>query len=139
MTRDPNPVAPKTHTSRWRHACGRWGGGAALKGGDDGLLLGWQGGQMLRYGGDGHLITVAATRSGKGVGAIMPNLLSYPGSVVVTDPKGENYYVTARYRREELGQEVTPIFISSINALQTAWGESVTMKAIRTRLGPSST
>ena len=40
------------------------------------------------------------TRSGKGVGALVPNLLDHPGAVVVTDPKGENYAVTARHRRQ---------------------------------------
>ncbi|HXC26098.1 MAG TPA: type IV secretory system conjugative DNA transfer family protein, partial [Gemmatimonadaceae bacterium] len=59
----------------------------------------------LRYAGDGHLITIAPTRSGKGVSVIIPNLLTYPGSVVVVDPKGENYLVTAR-RRGELGSTV---------------------------------
>lgn len=59
---------------------------------------------FLRYEGEGHLITVAPTRSGKGVGSVIPNLLTYPGSVVVTDPKGENWAVTARARREVLGQ-----------------------------------
>jgi type IV secretion system protein VirD4 len=53
----------------------------------------------LRYAGDGHLITVAPTRTGKGIGVIIPNLLTYPGSMIVTDPKGENYAVTARHRR----------------------------------------
>src|SRR5436189_154809 len=47
----------------------------------------------------------APTRAGKGVGAIIPALLTYPGSVIVTDIKGENYQVTARHRRE-LGQQV---------------------------------
>jgi type IV secretion system protein VirD4 len=60
----------------------------------------------LTYGGDGHLLTVAPTGAGKGVGAIIPALLSYPGSIIVTDIKGENYQVTARYRREVLGQQV---------------------------------
>ncbi|MFQ5569861.1 MAG: type IV secretory system conjugative DNA transfer family protein [Rhodothermales bacterium] len=91
------------------HGSTMWGDGVALKKQKAGLLLGWHDGQMLRYGGDGHLLTVAATRSGKGVGAIIPNLLSYPGSIVVSDPKGENYYVTARYRRETLGQEVVAL------------------------------
>ena len=43
---------------------------------------------------------MAPTRTGKGVSAVIPNLLHYAGSVVVTDPKGENYAVTARRRRE---------------------------------------
>lgn len=92
---------------------------------DDGaaLFLGWDGTEHvptlgfrpsagsdparppLTYGGDGHLMTIAPTGAGKGVGAIIPALLTYPGSVIVTDIKGENYQVTARYRRE-LGQQV---------------------------------
>ncbi len=59
----------------------------------------------LTYDGDGHLMTVAPTGAGKGVGVIIPTLLSYPGSIIVTDIKGENYQVTARYRRA-LGQQV---------------------------------
>lgn len=59
----------------------------------------------LTYDGDGHLMTVAPTGAGKGVGLIVPALLSYPGSIIVTDIKGENYQVTARYRRS-LGQQV---------------------------------
>lgn len=59
----------------------------------------------LKYIDDGHLMTVAPTGSGKGVGVIIPNLLTYPGPVVVTDPKGENYSVTSRARRS-LGQAV---------------------------------
>ena len=84
----------------------RWGGGAALKAAGEGLLLGKLDGQLLRYDRPGHLLTVAATRSGKGVGSIIPNLLHFPGSLIVTDPKGENYYVTANWRRETLGHEV---------------------------------
>ena len=55
--------------------------------------------------GDGHLITLARTGAGKGVGCIIPALLRYRGPVIVIDPKGENYQVTAR-RRRELGQKV---------------------------------
>lgn len=54
---------------------------------------------------EGHLITVAPTGAGKGTGCIIPALLRYPGPVVVIDPKGENYAVTAKHRRK-LGQEV---------------------------------
>jgi type IV secretion system protein VirD4 len=61
---------------------------------------------LLRFDGDGHILTVAPTRAGKGVGCVIPNLLTYPGSVVVTDPKGENYAITARRRRDELAQHV---------------------------------
>lgn len=47
----------------------------------------------------GHLLTIAATRSGKGTSQIVPNLLLYGGSVVVIDPKGENYALTHKERR----------------------------------------
>lgn len=66
------------------------------------------------YNKDRHLLTVAPTRSGKGVSAIVPNLLLYTGSAIVIDPKGENALITS-YRRgagnqelgiEGLGQEV---------------------------------
>ncbi len=49
----------------------------------------------------GHLLTIAATRSGKGTSHIVPNLLMYAGSLVVIDPKGENYALTHEERRKE--------------------------------------
>jgi type IV secretion system protein VirD4 len=47
-------------------------------------------GQLLRDKGPAHLLSLAPTRSGKGVGAIIPNLLTADRSTVCTDPKGEN-------------------------------------------------
>lgn len=64
--------------------------------------------QPQLYERDAHLITVAPTRSGKGRCVIVPNLLSYTGPVVVLDPKGENYQITAR-RRREMGQQVVKL------------------------------
>ena len=55
--------------------------------------------------GEGHLMTIAPTGAGKGRSVIIPTLLSYDGPVIVIDPKGENYDVTAR-RRREMGQSV---------------------------------
>lgn len=52
----------------------------------------------LQYRGERHLLTVAPTRSGKGVSSIVPNLLTYPGSAFVIDPKGENALITATRR-----------------------------------------
>jgi type IV secretion system protein VirD4 len=75
-----------------------------------GQILGRKAGRMLRYSGDGHLLTFAPTRSGKGVGCVIPNLLDYRGSVVVTDIKGENSAITGAWRRT-LGPvyEVAPL------------------------------
>ncbi|HXB23572.1 MAG TPA: type IV secretory system conjugative DNA transfer family protein [Gemmatimonadaceae bacterium] len=80
---------------------------------DQGLVVGRvagsprRSGALMRYDGDGHLMTVAPTRSGKGVGVVMTNLLSYPGSVLVTDVKGENFAVSGHWRGHGgLGQAV---------------------------------
>jgi len=73
--------------------------------GADGVVLGRVGGRLLRHKTDRHLLTIASNRSGKGVSSIIPNLLTWPGSLVVIDPKGEHAAVTARHRRE-MGQEV---------------------------------
>lgn len=72
-----------------------------------GLILGQAGtnGELIRFGQDGHVLTFAPTGAGKGVSAITPNLLDYPGSIVVIDPKGENAFICAR-RRREMGQTV---------------------------------
>jgi len=59
----------------------------------------------LHYDSDRHLLTIAPTRSGKGVSAIIPNLLTYQGSMLVIDPKGENAMITAG-QRSAMGQEV---------------------------------
>jgi type IV secretion system protein VirD4 len=58
--------------------------------------------QLLHYDGPAHLLTIAPTRAGKGVGTIIPNLLTANRSVVCIDPKGENARVTIR-RRERFG------------------------------------
>ncbi|MBL3575654.1 type IV secretory system conjugative DNA transfer family protein [Rhodovulum sulfidophilum] len=75
----------------------------------DGLRLGTffngEEDEAIAYKGDRHLLTVAPTRSGKGTTQIIVNLLSYPGSALVIDPKGENAKITARARRD-MGQDV---------------------------------
>ncbi len=53
----------------------------------------------------GHVMTCAPTGSGKGIGAVIPNLLEYPGSALVLDIKGENYAVTGQ-AREAMGHKV---------------------------------
>lgn len=70
-----------------------------------GILLGRQGGRYLTFGGAEHVMLYAPTRSGKGVGVVIPNLLNWPDSVVVLDVKQENYDATAGFR-EEHGQAV---------------------------------
>ncbi|EBW2146591.1 type IV secretory system conjugative DNA transfer family protein [Shigella flexneri] len=62
-------------------------------------------GQYLKFAGQQFLGLGAPTRSGKGVGFVIPNLLNYRDSVCVLDIKAENYIFTAGYRKE-MGQEV---------------------------------
>ncbi len=72
------------------------------KGHDDaGLLIGRNPhtGRLLRYDGPAHLITLAPTRAGKGVGTVIPNLLAAERSVLVIDPKGENARIAGEARR----------------------------------------
>ena len=52
----------------------------------------------LRHDGPEHVMAFAPTRSGKGVGLVVPTLLSWPGSAVVHDIKGENWNLTAGWR-----------------------------------------
>ncbi|NMY43759.1 type IV secretory system conjugative DNA transfer family protein [Pseudomonas sp. WS 5013] len=68
--------------------------------------------QRFRF--TGHVVTVAPTGSGKGIGAVIPNLLDYPGSALVLDVKGENAAVTARARRA-LGQAVYVVDPFAVN------------------------
>jgi len=60
----------------------------------------------VRFKSDRHLITFAPTRSGKGVSSIIPNLLHYNGPIITIDPKGENFSITANYRKNVLGQRI---------------------------------
>lgn len=73
---------------------------AAFEGGD-GLLIGrdLDTGKLLRYDGPAHLLTLAPTRAGKGVGTVIPNLLLTERSVLVIDPKGENAKIAGEARK----------------------------------------
>jgi len=68
--------------------------------GDRGVQLGRIGAQPLRHDGPEHVLCFAPTRSGKGVGLVVPTLLSWTGSVIVHDIKGENWTLTAGWRAQ---------------------------------------
>lgn len=94
---DPNFIATHEH---WKYRPGKVFLGSLLQN------------QMLGVRDDRHMMTIAGSRSGKGVSAIIPNLIEYPGSVLVIDPKGENARVTrnrradgCQGRRNGLGQD----------------------------------
>jgi len=66
--------------------------------GDAGAFLGRYHDRYLRHDGPEHVMAFAPTRSGKGVGLVVPTLLSWTGSAVVHDIKGENWQLTAGWR-----------------------------------------
>ena len=66
--------------------------------GHDGVLLGRWRDQYLRHDGPEHVLCFAPTRSGKGVGLVVPTLLTWSGSAIVHDIKGENWTLTAGWR-----------------------------------------
>lgn len=61
--------------------------------------------QFVHWHDDGHLLTIAPTRSGKAVTSIVPNLLRYRGSCVVIDPKGEHFEKTSAWRKS-IGHDI---------------------------------
>ncbi len=64
----------------------------------EGLILGRIGRRFLRHAGADHVIAFAPTRSGKGVGLVVPTLLSWTGSALIHDIKGENWQLTSLWR-----------------------------------------
>jgi len=70
-----------------------------------GIVVGRWCGRLLRLEGQQSVVLAAPTRSGKGVGVVVPNLLDYRGSVVVLDIKQENFALTSGWRQAQ-GQSV---------------------------------
>src|SRR6476661_1901275 len=64
----------------------------------DGVVLGRFERSYLRHHGPEHVLCFAPTRSGKGVGLVIPTLLTWPGSCIVHDIKGENWTLTSGFR-----------------------------------------
>jgi type IV secretion system protein VirD4 len=105
------PIAAAILLSVWRAREARttdtfgsasWANLSAIKRGQllepDGVILGKVKGQYLRHNGAEHVLCFAPTRAGKGVGLVIPTLLTWPGSCVVHDIKGENWHLTSGFR-----------------------------------------
>jgi len=82
-------------SARWAHEDEVRGAGLL---GEDGVVLGKYDRAYLRHDGPEHVLCFAPTRSGKGVGLVVPSLLTWPGSAIVHDIKGENWTLTAGFR-----------------------------------------
>lgn len=76
-----------------------------LKPSPNGIVVGKFNGSLVRLGGQQFVILAAPTRSGKGVGVVVPNLLDYQESMVVLDIKQENFDLTSGWRASQ-GQEI---------------------------------
>ncbi|WP_211327765.1 type IV secretory system conjugative DNA transfer family protein, partial [Solilutibacter pythonis] len=72
---------------------------------ENGIVIGRFGGKLMRLPGQQFVILAAPTRSGKGVGVVIPNLLDYGESMVVLDIKQENFNLTSGWRASQ-GQAV---------------------------------
>ncbi len=68
--------------------------------GADGVVLGRFEGRYIRHSGPEHVLCFAPTRSGKGVGLVIPTLLTWPYSTIVHDIKGENFQLTSGWRAQ---------------------------------------
>ena len=72
-----------------------------LKPSATGVIVGKFNGNMVRLPGQQFVILAAPTRSGKGVGVVIPNLLDYQESMVVLDIKQENFELTSGWRKSQ--------------------------------------
>ncbi|WP_164917796.1 type IV secretory system conjugative DNA transfer family protein, partial [Xanthomonas perforans] len=101
-------VKPK---ARALHGDARFAGAADLskhglfKPAGNGIVVGKFNGKLVRLSGQQFVILAAPTRSGKGVGVVIPNLLEYQESIVVLDIKQENFDLTSGWRASQ-GHEV---------------------------------
>ena len=73
--------------------------------GHSGIIVGKWKNRFLMFPGAGFVLLAAPTRSGKGTGIVVPNLLHFRESVVVLDVKLENFLITSKFRAKH-GQEV---------------------------------
>lgn len=92
------------------------------------IIIGRYRGRFLTLPGQLSVMLSAPTRSGKGVGVVVPNLLNWPDSVVVLDVKGENYDITAGYRAAH-GQKVYAFSPFDADARSHRWNP---LTAVRT-------
>lgn len=90
-------VAATYGSARWATASEVRAAGLAAP---DGVVLGQFEHDYLRHDGPEHVLCFAPTRSGKGVGLVVPTLLTWPGSCIVHDIKGENWVLTSGFRSQ---------------------------------------
>lgn len=87
--------------------------------GSKGIVLGKFKEKLIRLGGYEFVLLAAPTRTGKGVGFCVPNLLQFTDSAVVLDIKGENFNLTSEFRRRYLGNEI--VYFNPFSATTHRW------------------
>lgn len=96
-------IAPGAVSKEKLHGAARFASYSEIKKagllGDKGIIVGRYAGKYLMFGGQQHAIISAPTRSGKGVGIVIPNLLNWSDSIVVLDIKQENWDITSGFRK----------------------------------------
>lgn len=118
------------------HGDARFAGAADLskhglfKPSPNGIVVGKFNGKLVRLSGQQFVILAAPTRSGKGVGVVIPNLLEYQESVVVLDIKQENFDLTSGWRASQGHEVFSSIRLRKI-AARTAGTRSPTCRPIR--------
>jgi type IV secretion system protein VirD4 len=86
---------------------------------EQGYIVGRVGDHLLRHKTDLHLLTIAPTGAGKGVGSVIPNIIDHSGSLFVVDIRGETVVRTAQARML-LGNDV--VVIDPFNETEGAYG-----------------
>jgi type IV secretion system protein VirD4 len=98
----PMGLAAATHKRRDLHGAARFANAAEVRSagllGGQGIIVGKYRDRFLMLAGKQSVMLSAPTRSGKGVGVVVPNLLAWPDSAVVVDIKAENWAITAGFR-----------------------------------------
>lgn len=84
------------------------------------LFLGRKDGGPVEFSGEGSLLTIGPPGTGKSRGVAAWNLMNYPGSLLVTDPKGELARWSAQHRKGKLGQNVAVLDPFGISGLDSA-------------------
>ena len=103
-------IAQKQRKERELHGTAKWSTINEIKSQklmeEKGILVGLYNEKPLFFGGQEFCSLGAPTRSGKGTGIVIPNLMCWEDSLVVLDIKKECFDYTSKYRQDILGQEV---------------------------------
>ena len=105
----------------------------------DGVVLGRFSRRYLRHNGPEHVLCFAPTRSGKGVGLVIPTLLTWPSSTIVHDIKGENFQLTSGWRAR-LGPvccSIRPI-LKARRTTRCSRSEKAIAKSVTPKISPTS-